>query len=118
MTTDELRDWHARRAGWIQVESDFEGELMWSKGPHKQWDHPMPPTIDGAASAMPPNWSWQRSEGKWWAGQIGATRWKCVQIPETSITGEHEIHDRYLLAKLAWEQEHALAAACKDVGNG
>ena len=27
-----------------------------------------------------------------------------------------EIHDRYLLAKLAWEQEQALAAACKEVG--
>ncbi len=109
MTTDELRDWHARRAGWVP-ETWPDGNVWWVK---RDMDgnartlgyHPFPPTIDGAASALPPNWAWQRSEGVWWAGQIGHDRWKCVQIPETGIGGEGEIHDRYLLAKLAWEQE-------------
>ncbi len=107
MTTEQLMDWHARRAGWELFD---DGVWRRDKPGQREYEylynsHPFAETIDGAAAAMPPNWSWQRSAGKWWAGQIGAERWKCVQIPETSIGGEHEIHDRYLLAKLALEQE-------------
>lgn len=105
MTLDELMDWHARRAGWTQkIEGDFE-DAKWCLHHHSQWDHPFPATLDAADASFPPEWYWQRSGGWWWAGQIGADRWKCVQIPDS--TRSDKIRDLYELSKLAWEQEAA-----------
>ena len=121
MTTDELTDWHAKREGWrfLTVEEDrantddpigIKVDSWVRKGasyfPEVRTYFPFPETIDGAASAMPPGWVW----------------WKTVTLTEveagfemfyraaspTQPTIQHkatgdEIHDRYLLAKLAWE---------------
>lgn len=96
MTTDELRDWHARRAGWEQRpleawELDFGQGLGLS-----QEDHPFPATIDGAASAMPPGWGWWLVSAEWVAQGVSTP---FVRVTDTG----DEIHDRYALARLAWE---------------
>ncbi|MFZ4600599.1 MAG: hypothetical protein ACOYNN_18300 [Terrimicrobiaceae bacterium] len=105
MTTDELRDWHARRDSFTQetwpdgnvwwVQRDADGNVM------TLGEHPFPATLDGAASAMPPRVTWERYNDKWEACGV-------VKVYEVSCYDNNdEIHDRYLLAKLAWEQEEA-----------
>ena len=109
-TLDELRDWLATEDGW-SLRKYGRGQMWYPKG----WpdchellhnEHPISPTLDGAASAMPEGWWWQRDLGtepnpqglllKWVACQIGSDRWKIV---ETRDTGD-EITDRYRLAAL------------------
>lgn len=106
-TLYELRDWLAKEDGWVYLDR----KIAWRKksmmhDPCSNWGHPYPPTLDGAASAMPEGWWWQRDQGtepnpqglllKWVACQIGSDRWKIV---ETRDTGD-EITDRYRLAAL------------------
>jgi hypothetical protein len=126
--TTEIRDWHARRAGWEELSHDADGNATaWINETYASCGvvlmHPFPPTIDGAASALPPNWSWtierdydascSETAGMVWAAWSNTAKtYKEVTTPRT----KDEIADRYLLAKLAWEQDHALAAACKEVG--
>ena len=92
MTTRELQDWHIRR-----VDAAERIASPWSCG-----DERFPATIDGAASAMPPGWTWTRYEtdsgGETWAA--GPT---LAAYTVKALGTGNEIHDRYLLAKLAWE---------------
>ena len=100
MTTDQIRDELARRAGW-EFRSAF-GNHWWRRvadgGDHEDSDdHPFPPTLDGAASAMPEGWWWSRYEtvadgGKWCAGPRGGLASVCVYD-----TGD-PVHDLYALA--------------------
>ncbi|MFN7302537.1 MAG: hypothetical protein ACK5U7_13780 [Bacteroidota bacterium] len=121
MTTAQLCDWHAERAGW-KYEPGVEGDPVWHKRDANwqrghdhpdgsQYEHPFPPTLDGAASAMPEGWWWTRDGGptpnpqglllKWSAMQIGANRWGVVTVPDTG----DETRDRYLLAAEAVMKE-------------
>lgn len=103
-TLDELRDWLATDSGYKKLTMD--GWLHPQQYPIVVAGHPYPRTLDGAASAMPEGWWWQRDQGtepnpqglllKWVACQIGSDRWKIV---ETRDTGD-EITDRYRLAAL------------------
>jgi len=108
MTLDELRDWHARRAGWT-YHPNLSGigggpnqhpatGAVWTRGNESVWVHPFPPTIDGAASAMP-----KGRTGARYMDYYNGWVWICGKA-SCYDTG-NEIHDRYLLAKLAWEQE-------------
>jgi len=97
MTTEELCVWHAMRAGWkwnVWVEGDAQWENRFTKS--AQYEDPFPATIDGAASAMPPGWDWWKSSVEWLAQTAYSP---FVKVRDTG----DEIHDRYLLAKLAWE---------------
>ena len=101
-TLDEIRDWFAKRDGWLR---DPNG--TWSRE-GKFWPeayHPYPPTLDGAAKALPEGWWWtregasasHRKDGlllKWSACQCGADKWGIVETPDTG----NEIADRYRLA--------------------
>lgn len=62
MTTDQLRDWCAEDDGWHKV-----FDRTWSKPLERKhgFNHPYPPTLDGAAKAMPDGWTWTRDNGKW-----------------------------------------------------
>ena len=100
MTLDELRDWHAFRAGWTQkIEGDFE-DAKWCLHHHSQWDHPYPPTLDGADASFPKGWEWRRFTKVWWA------EWGGVNTLFVDAT-ESKPRDLYELSKLAWEQEAA-----------
>jgi hypothetical protein len=123
MTTAQLCDWHAERAGWFAPKTnpdapanvewtkrDRLGRLLyggWSRG---QATHPFPPTLDDAASAMPEGvraclvetgcasgiWlEWRAVKKEKWGYRVLA---KC---PDTN----DETRDRYLLAALAAKQE-------------
>lgn len=105
MTTDELCAWHAMRAGWklnVWVEGDAQWENRFTK--KAQYEDPFPATIDGAASAMPPGWEyWKIIDDTatgfttwYWAGH------PVYQTVKQLATGD-EVHDRYALAKAAWE---------------
>lgn len=104
MTTDELIAWHAMRAGWkwnVWVEGDAQWENRFTK--KAQYEDPFHASIDGAASAMPHEWVWlkelRESDGVCvWSAWPKAFSF----VIEVVCTGD-EIHDRYLLAKLAWE---------------
>lgn len=101
MTTDELCAWHAMRAGWklnVWVEGDAQWENRFTK--KAQYEDPFPATIDGAASAMPPGWKMTKGEHYWHVdGTKPNNRYKHATVPDTG----DEIHDRYLMAKFAWE---------------
>jgi hypothetical protein len=120
MTTDELTDWHAKREGWrfLTVEDDranaddpigIKCDSWVRKGasyfPEVRSYFPFPATIDGAASALPPGWVWYKFLNSWNAGTVD---WPIVKCDIT----DDEVHDRYLLAKLAWE---ATAAKWSDI---
>lgn len=111
MTTDQIRDELAAKAGWV-----YEGGPVW------QWrqyvngervnhldavsdDHPFPPTLDGAAAALPDGWfPWERRKGPhglfWeaihpqWRG--GLNPHMCVRVPDHGRG--HEMEDLYALA--------------------
>ena len=115
MTTEELQEWHAVRAGWVckcraHYGKDMYHEERWDH-PQGTWqtelmpgEHPFPATIDGAASAMPPGWEyWKIIDDTatgfttwYWAGH------PVYQTVKQLATGD-EVHDRYALAKYAWE---------------
>jgi len=109
MTTDELRDWHARR----KYLADMPGLSQqcrdgWTAKHFRMVDdnelHPFPSTLDGAASAMPTGWEyWKIIDDTatgfttwYWAGH------PVYQTVKQLATGD-EVHDRYALAKYAWE---------------
>jgi hypothetical protein len=104
--TTAARDWHAHRAGWTFKVWDNGGEGWRREHPDRREyeyheGHPMPNTLDGAASAMPPGWEWRRYGGEGWRAFTTSGELLQANVPDTG----NEIHDRYLLAKLAWEQE-------------
>lgn len=116
MTTDELRDWHAKRLGWTKNENlgppcGWLEPDRWTRGdPGNDGTilplniHPIPATLDAAASLMPEGWVWMRVSGTdcgkrclLWTATNDSTGFEI-----TPDTGD-EIHDRLLLAKLAHE---------------
>lgn len=109
MTTDELRDWHARDAGWVNTGEqrkcvDYRMLDLWRRndasGEHSVLGHPFPPTRDGAASAMPAGVSVRVSLFR------TLDEWACVVMwngMRLCATGDNEIHVRYEAAKLAKE---------------
>jgi len=121
MTLDELRDWHARRAGWNEPGTepertgDFVMDAMRQTLARGSWwkivgndfqrssNHPFPPTLDGADASFPKGWEWGRTppRGDWCAVSLerGITE-------QTAYTGDKP-RDLYELSKLAWEQEAA-----------
>lgn len=111
MTCDQCRDELARMDGWKRVYAEgFTKEdgyecFKWQLRHHQQWDHPHPPTLDGAAKALPEGWWWMRDGAatshrpdglllKWTACERGADNWRIVETPDTG----DEIADRYRLA--------------------
>lgn len=107
MTVDEIRDRLAERAGW-----KFSGTEKWRPPGHWSppgWpdtnlsicDHPMPATLDGAASAMPVGWEWQRFNGRWRAQKMKPCGCCIDAETEQRVTDTgNEISDRY---RLAWK---------------
>jgi len=117
MTTEELQDWHARHDGWMFGKTRTCTFDHWHNAdgePHldaeSEYVHPYPPTLDGAASAMPEGWQWTRT----WRNTAAFSS-KSVLVWSAWTTGKScevfdtkdEIHDRYLLAKLAKEAMNA-----------
>ena len=109
MTTDELRDWHARRAGWVYIESRIawrHESLMHDES--SNWAHPFPPTLDAADASFPPDWDWSR---EYRGGSVVWFASSMAEHPNTkrchTIGTDSKIHDLYALAKLAWEQEQS-----------
>ena len=102
MTTEELRKWHRARLG----DSIFDwAEEVWDDDKKTfKINDPFPETIDGAASAMPPGWEyWKIIDDT----ETGFTTWywaghPVYQTVKQLATGD-EVHDRYALAKYAWE---------------
>lgn len=104
MTTDELRDWHARR----KYLADMPGLSQqcqdgWTAEHFRMVDdnelHLFPATIDGAASAMPSDAVWIRFAGEW--------RAFVDEIEYAVVDTGDEIHDRYALAKEVLEENEA-----------
>ena len=111
MNTDELRDWHAREAGYERT-ADKE---LW-KGPHGAFravKHPFPPTLDGAASAMPEGWSLKLVihnglvQGITWPSKLGPLESPVNIRPSFFYENECEKNVRFMLAKLAKEAMNA-----------
>lgn len=128
-TVDELRDWLAGEDGWhkpgtpmpltggwcvatAERQSFVYGHWWKAFPPHvvgerqsttlmRVYNHPHPPTRDGAAAAMPEGWAWSRLLGfrEWYGAKPDASGriagWG-VTIPDTG----DEIADRYRLAVL------------------
>lgn len=63
MTTDQHRDWCAVDDGWKYLKGTDYVDPCWVKRGHKGTSHPYPPTIDGAARAMPEVWDTWRTPG-------------------------------------------------------
>jgi len=111
MTTDEIRDWLAADEGWLAPGSPFidadGAPYIFPEWYHSSktvliGEHPHPPTLDGAAKALPGGWWWERSrndgEPEW---SWGDKEWRAfhpraswVGVPDT----DDEVHDRYNLA--------------------
>ena len=113
-TLDELRDWLAGEDGWKHVlrhtHASGLGQMWWQRdNGDESFDHPHPPTLDGAAAALPEGWDWSRLLGfrEWYAAQPDAngriTGWG-VTIPDTG----NEIAARYRLAVLCRLAEKAV----------
>lgn len=122
MTTDEIRDELARRAGWNKPGTPIPLTKDWRLGTAetqsfvyghwwkafgettmRQYDHPFPPTLDGANAAVPEGWfPWERRKGPqglfWeaihpqWRG--GLNPHLCVRVPDTG----DPVHDLFALA--------------------
>lgn len=108
MTTDELRDWHAREDGWLFGKTETCTFDHWHNADgepyldaESEYVHPYPPTLDGAASAMPEGWTWMCQGTRWFAWP--ETNGGFVRAEVGVARTNDEIHDRYLLAKLAKE---------------
>lgn len=97
---DSVRDEVARLSGWT------EGRVgSWGKFPRPAYVdfHPCPPTLDGAANAMPEGWLWRKCgvPSQWNAAKSGDCWVDGVYVPDTG----DEIADRYRLALLALRRE-------------
>lgn len=58
MTLYEIRDWLAERKGWkLDVLGAWYMDLP--DGNRRYSMHPIPPTLDAAAAAMPEGWEWE-----------------------------------------------------------
>lgn len=90
MTTDEIRDWLRDRAGW---KATHFGGWMNANGALSS-DDPFPATVDGAKSAMPPDWTFERVNGEF----VGTFEPVTMTVPDTG----DEIHDLYVLAQHTW----------------
>ena len=112
-TLDELRDWHAKRAGWVYEPEQTDGMghccSYWWKytispkhgGRTYSPTHPFPATLDGAASAMLEGWGWWKGVDRWRA-IVAAREYEIgVCVDDTG----NKVYDLYLLAKLAHEKE-------------
>ena len=104
-TLDELRDWLAREDGWVYLKNDPIWGDVWERrvvnalgdSVHSlTTDHPYPPTIDGAAAALPEGCRWTFNGEGFFAWKM--TEW--IPLATTASTGD-EITDRYRLACLA-----------------
>lgn len=95
-TVDELRDWLAVDDGWEPYTASND-VTVWHRGEvtvnYEVSPHPHPPTLDGAAAAMPKGWDWWKVTAEW-AAQAAHT--PMIRIPDTG----DEIADRYRLAVL------------------
>jgi len=99
MTAQETRDALAEMDGWLRVvgvpgflKEDGDMHLKWKLRHHEQWDHPHPPTLDGADAAIPEGWKWSRDTGDYWRAWTG---WETsVEVPDTG----DKIADLYALA--------------------
>lgn len=90
MTLDELRDWCAADDGWELFDKwrrHFIKNGKWRNS------HPHPPTLEGAAKAMPEGWEWWKVTAEW-AAQAAHT--PMIRTPDTG----DEITDRFRLAVL------------------
>lgn len=101
MNTMELRLWHTQREGWVRehrhTHPNGVKQFVWvMNGGQESFDDIYRDTIDDAAAAMPYGWDWWKTSGEWLAQAAG------TPFERVKDTGD-EIHDRYLLAKLAWE---------------
>ena len=109
MTTDEIRDELARLKGWTRIcgvpgmlKEDGDLHLKWKLRHHEQWDHPMPPTLDGANAAVPEGWYWIRryiDDVMTWTGCPGheAVGLGLEHVRHVPDTGD-PVHDLYALA--------------------
>jgi len=106
MTTDEIRNWLAEDDGLVDRSAVVgNGEKPWwnTRTGAVQWAHPFPPTLDGAAKALPEGVYWTRN-GEGWFTYINNT---FTPLATTADTGD-EIHDRY---RLAMEARKAMKGA-------
>ena len=108
MTTDELRNWHARLDRWEVVTGGWRRERQDSTEYEYRWAHPFPPTLDAADASFPPGWDWSR---EYRGGSVVWFASSMAEHPNTkrchTIGTNSKIHDLYALAKLAWEQEQS-----------
>ena len=98
-TLDAVRDWLAKDDGWY-----FTGKIRkrwFSPNIRDAWHgtsiHPHPPTLDGAAAALPEGWGWNRTthDGENWSAFSAGHH--LIVLKDTG----NEIEDRYRLAKAA-----------------
>ena len=131
MTLDELRSWHAKRAGWVEPgapilrdDGTYTAFASWVRITDTIKEsagfksvtlapsvhdaiHPFPPTLDAADASFPPNWRWTRDyncQSEWWAAFPKG--WDGEEYPTVPDTGD-KVFDLYALSKLAWEQEES-----------
>ena len=84
MTSQATRDALAAMDGWKHVlrhtHASGLGQMWWKRdNGDESFDHPHPPTLDGADAAMPCGWEWQR-----YLSMVGR-RWVCTHTE----TGRH-----------------------------
>lgn len=107
-TQQELRDWLAEQDGWVKSRgptASIEGCWPYWKHPDGRqlfFRDPYPPTLAGAAAALPGTWDWTLRNSE----LVGTKVWKAHDKMDPSVraawtfTGD-EITDRYRLACLA-----------------
>jgi len=92
--TTELRDKLAKMYGWEKRRDDSAMEFWASAADAMRLCHPIPDTLDCAASAMPVGWTW----GKWgdgiWVAHCRADTQVAVEVVDTG----DEKYDRFKLA--------------------
>ena len=104
-TLTELREWLAKEDGWRYETGPIwqwrkynaDGDMIRSLHPVSS-DHPFPPTLDGAASAMPEGCLVECSRSYWWEEDMTAGQ---ARVERT----KDEITDRYRLAALCVQAE-------------
>ena len=97
MTSQATRDALAAMDGWKHVlrhtHASGLGQMWWKRdNGDESFDHPHPPTLDGADAAIPEGWKWSRDTGDYWRAWTG---WETsVEVPDTG----DKIADLYALA--------------------